>query len=113
MTSRLTSAALVFSLILSPLAAQAATAVAVLNVHNARCELCPLIVEGALKQVKGVEIVKVGAPNKAGDMTAEVVFDGTATTAAALGQVVTEQGYPTQVAKEVSAQDILMMEPMK
>ena len=110
---RMTAAALAFSLFLAPFAAQAATAVAVINVHNARCALCPLIVEGALKQIKGVETVKVGAPNKAGDMTAEVVFDTAATTAAALSQVVTEQGYPAQVAKEMTAQDILKMKPMK
>jgi copper chaperone CopZ len=113
MNARIAAAALALGFLLAPLTAQAATSVAILNVHNARCELCPLIVEGALKRVKGVEAVKVGTPDKAGDMTAQVVFDGAVTTAAALSKVVTEQGYPTQVAKEVSAQDILKMNPMK
>jgi mercuric ion binding protein len=113
MSPRLAAAALGFSLVLAPLAAQAATAVAVLSVHNARCELCPLIVKSALNQVKGVETVDVGQPNSAGDMTANVVFDDAATTAAALGKVVTDHGYPTQVAKQMSAQDILKMKPMK
>jgi len=113
MIARLTAAALGFSLMLAPLAARAATTIAVLNVHNARCTLCPLIVKSALKQVKGVESVEVGKPNSAGDMTANVVFDNAVTTPAALRKVVTDHGYPAQIAKQMSAQDILKMKPMK
>jgi copper chaperone CopZ len=113
MPARLTAVALAFSLILAPSAAKAATAVAVLHVHNARCALCPLIVKSVLKQVKGVETVAVSKPNSAGDMTANVVFDNAFTTAAALGKAVTNHGYPTQVAQEMSAKAILKMKPMK
>lgn len=113
MTSPMPAAALAFGLFLTPLAAQAATAIAVLKVHHARCELCPLIVEGALKQVKGVETVKVSTPDSAGDMTADVVFDSDAATPAALGKVVADHGYPTEVAEQMSTQDILKLKPMK
>lgn len=113
MSTRLTAFALTLSLILAPLAAQAATTAAVLDVHNARCPLCPLIVKSALKQVKGVEAVDVGKPNSAGDMTANVVFDNAVTTPAALSKAVTDHGYPTQVAKVVSAKDVLKMKPIK
>jgi mercuric ion binding protein len=113
MTARTTAVALAFSLILAPLAAKAATAVAVLRVHNARCALCPLIVKSALKQTKGVETVAVGKPDSAGDMTANVVFDNAVTTAAVLAKVVTGHGYPTQVAQQMSAKAILKMKPMK
>jgi mercuric ion binding protein len=113
MPRRLAAVALGFSLALAPLVAHAATAVAVLNVHNARCVLCPLIVKSALKQVTGVETVDVSQPNSAGDMTANVVFDNAVTTAAALSKVVTDHGYPAQVAQQMSAQDILKMKPMK
>lgn len=113
MSARLTALGLIFGLIFAPFAAAAATAVAVLHVHNARCALCPLIVKSALKEVKGVETVAVDAPNSAGDMTANVVFDNAVTTAAALGKVVTDHGYPTQVAQEMSAAAILKMKPMK
>lgn len=110
---QLVSASLGLALLLAPMAARAETAVAVLDVHNARCELCPLIVKSALEHLKGVTTVDVGSPNNAGDMTANVVFDNAVTTPAALSKVVTDSGYPTQVAKEMSAKDILKMKPMK
>lgn len=113
MSSRLTVTVLGFGLLLAPLTAQAATTIAVLDVHNARCALCPLIVESALKQVKGVETVEIGKPNSVGDMTANVVFDNTVTTPAALSKVVADHGYPTQVVKEMSAKNILKMKPIK
>ena len=113
MTFRPTVAALAFGLTLAPLAAQAATTVAILSVHNARCPLCPLIVKSALKQANGVQSVQVGKPNDSGVMTADVVFDNAVTTPSALAKAVTDHGYPTQVAKVVSAEDILKMKPMK
>ena len=65
---RQTAAILALGLLAAPLAAQAAETVAMLDVHNARCELCPLIVKAALSRVKGVEMVDVGKPNSAGAM---------------------------------------------
>lgn len=106
------SAALAIGLLLAPVAAQAASAVAILDVHNARCQLCPLIVERALKQAKGVKTVKVGEPDKKGDMVAEVVFDLASTNSATLVKLVTDQGYPSQVSKEMTTDDILMMKPI-
>ncbi len=113
MTHHLTAAALGFSLLLAPLAAQAATTMAVLDVRNGRCHLCPLIVKRALKEVKGVESVEVGKPNSKGDMTANVVFDNAVTTPTALSKVVTDHGYPTEIAKQISAAAIQKMRPMK
>ncbi len=110
---RQAAAVLALTLLVAPMAAQAAETTAVLDVHNARCELCPLIVKAALNRVKGVELVEVGKPNSAGDMTANVVFDNAATTAAALIKAASDQGYPAQVAKEMPAKAIEKMQPMK
>lgn len=113
MPHRLTAAALGFSLLVTPMVARAAETVAVLDVHNARCELCPLIVKASLGRVRGVELVEVGKPNSAGDMMANVVFDNAATTSAALIKATTDRGYPAQVAKEMPTAAIEKMQPMK
>ena len=83
-----------------------------LNVHNARCELCPLIVKAALTRVKGVELVEVGKPNNAGDMTANVLFDNAVTTPAALIKATTDHGYPAQAAMESPTAAVAKMKPM-
>jgi|GEM_PF-571883 len=110
---RQAAAVLSLALLAAPMAAQAAESVAILNVHNARCELCPLIVKAALNRVKGVELVEVGKPNGAGDMIANVVFDNAVTTSAALSKATTDQGYPTQIAKEMPTAEIEKMKPME
>jgi len=110
---RQTAAILALGLLFAPLAAQAAETIAKLDVHNARCELCPLIVKAALGRVKGVEEVDVGKPNSAGDMTANVVFDNAVTTPADLIKAVTDRGYPTQIAREMPTSAIEKMKPMQ
>ena len=110
---RQTAAILALGLLAAPLAAQAAETVAMLGVHNARCELCPLIVKAALGRVKGVESVEVGKPNSAGDMTANVVFDDAMTKSADLVKAVADRGYPTQIAKEMPTAEIAKMKPMQ
>src|SRR5487761_1047319 len=98
---RQAAAVLSLTLLAAPMAAQAAESVAILNVHNARCELCPLIIKAALSRVKGVESVEVGNPNSTGDMTANVVFDNAVTKSADLIKATTDHGYPAQIAKEM------------
>ena len=58
--TRQAAAVLALGLLTTPIAAEAEEAVVMLNVHNARCELCPLIVKAALSRVKGVALVEVG-----------------------------------------------------
>jgi mercuric ion binding protein len=110
---RQTAAALALGLFVAPVAARAAETIAMLNVHNARCELCPLIVKAALGRVRGVEVVEVGKPSSGGDMMANVVFDTAVTTPAALIKATTDQGYPAQVAQEMSTAAVEKMKPMK
>lgn len=110
---RQAAAVLALGLLAAPMAAQAAETIATLDVHNARCALCPLIVKAALSRVKGVELVEVGKPNSVGDMMANVVFDDAVTTAAALIKATTDHGYPAQITKEMPAAAIEKMKPMQ
>ena len=110
---RQTAAILALGLLATPLAARAAETVAMLDVHNARCELCPLIVKAALSRVKGVETVEVGKPNSAGDMMASVVFDDAVAKPADLIKATTDHGYPAQVAKAMPTAAIEKMKPMQ
>jgi len=110
---RQVAAVLALGLLTIPMVAQAAEAVVTLDVHNARCELCPLIVKGALTHVKGVEVVEVGKPNSAGDMTADVLFDNAVTTPAALIKATTDHGYPAQAAMEMPTAAVAKMKPMQ
>lgn len=111
--TRQAAAVLALGLLVTPIAAQAEEAVVTLNVHNARCELCPLIVKAALNRVKGVELVEVGKPNSAGDMNANVVFDNAVTTPAALIKATTDHGYPAQAAMEKTTAAVTKMKPMQ
>jgi mercuric ion binding protein len=110
---RRAAAILALGLFAAPIAAQAAETVAVLDVHNARCELCPLIVKAALGRVNGVESVEVGKPNGAGDMMANVVFDDALTKSADLIKATADHGYPAQIAKETPTAAIEKMKPMQ
>jgi len=76
--------------------AQAAQTTTVLNVHHAYCELCPSIVNKALKGVSGVKAVEVTKPNKAGDMLATVTFDDAVASVPALVTATTNAGYPSE-----------------
>ena len=110
---RQAAAVLSLALLAAPMAAQAAEAVVTLDVHNARCELCPLIVKAALTRVKGVELVEVGKPNSAGDMNANVVFDNAVTTPAALVKATTDHGYPAQAGMAMTTAAVAKMKPIQ
>jgi mercuric ion binding protein len=111
--TRQAAAVLALGLLTTPIAAEAEEAVVMLNVHNARCELCPLIVKAALSRVKGVALVEVGKPNDAGDMNANVVFDNAVTTTAALIKATTDHGYPAQAGMEMTTAAVAKMKPMQ
>lgn len=110
---RQTAAILALGLLAAPLAAQAAETVAMLDVHNARCELCPLIVKAALSRVKGVEMVEVSKPNSTGDMIASVLFDDAVAKPADLIKATTDHGYPAQVAQAMPTAAVEKMKPMQ
>jgi mercuric ion binding protein len=110
---RQASAVLALGLLTVPIAAQAEETVAMLDVHNARCELCPLIVKAALSRVKGVETVDVSKPNSSGDMIASVVFNDAVAKPADLIKATTDHGYPAQVAKVMPTAAIEKMKPMQ
>jgi mercuric ion binding protein len=113
MMIRPASAVLALGLLATPLAARAADTVAMMNVHNARCELCPLIVKTALGRVKGVEAVEVGPPNSKGDMMAQVMFDDAVTKPADLIKATTDRGYPAEIAQSMSTAMVKEMKPMR
>lgn len=79
-----------------PLSAIAVTPrVAVLDVHNMTCTLCPVTVKMSLQEVPGVMQVKVDFDKK----TATVSFDADKTSAAALVKATTDAGYPSTARK--------------
>lgn len=99
MIRRFAVACTVFSLLALPLAARAADATTVLDVHHAGCVLCGPIVRSTLRQVKGVKSVRVSQPNGKADVMAKVTYDNAKTDTAALIKAVTDRGYPAAVAK--------------
>ena len=77
---------------LLPLAAAAATPrIAVLEVQNMSCSLCPLTVRKALEKTPGVTRARVDYAAK----TATVDFDAERTTPEALAAATTQAGYPS------------------
>lgn len=75
-----------------PLSALAATPrVAVLDVQNMTCALCPVTVKKSLQDVPGVTQAKIDFDKK----TATVTFDADKTSAAALVKATTDAGYPS------------------
>lgn len=97
------AAVLGLGLLVAPIAAQAADATAVLDVHHAGCVLCGPIVKSTLEHAKGVKSVQVSQPNGAADVTATVTYDNAKTNPAALIKVVTQHGYPAQLAKKTNS----------
>lgn len=82
---------LVAALVL-PISALAATPrVAVLDVQNMTCALCPVTVKKSLQDVPGVAQAKIDFDKK----TATVTFDADKTSAAALVKATTDAGYPS------------------
>lgn len=79
-----------------PLPALAATPrVAVLDVQNMTCALCPVTVKKSLQDVPGVTQAKVDLDKK----TATVTFDADKTSAASLIKATTDAGYPSTARK--------------
>lgn len=93
---------LALGLFIAPMAAQAAEATAVLDVHHAGCVLCGPIVKSTLEHVNGVRAVRVTQPNGDADVTATVTFDDAQTTTAALVKATTDHGYPAELTKTAS-----------
>ncbi len=94
----LCAASLALGLLLTPLAARAAEATVVLDVHHAGCVLCGPIVRRTLAEVKGVAAVRVSQPDGMADVTATVTYDAAQTSPPALIKAVTDRGYPADVA---------------
>lgn len=84
----------------APVAAQAAEARVVLNVHHAGCVLCGPIVKSTLEQVKGVSGVSVSQPNGDADVTAVVTYNDERTSPKAMIKAVADHGYPADISKK-------------
>ncbi len=83
----------------APLAAQAAEATIVLDVHHAGCVLCGPVVKSTLAHVKGVSAVTVSQADAMADVSATVSYDPAVTSADAMIKATSNQGYPAEVAK--------------
>lgn len=79
------------SFLLPILALAAGPKLAVLDVQNMTCSLCPITVRKALEKVSGVTEVEVDLAKK----TASVKFDADKATVAALVKATTEAGFPS------------------
>jgi mercuric ion binding protein len=77
-----------------PLTALAAQ-IAVLDVQNMTCEICPVTVKKSLEKVPSVSQARIDFAKK----TATVKFDADKTNAAALVKATTDAGYPSTVHK--------------
>ena len=89
-------------LLFAPIAAHAAEAKVVLDVHHASCVLCGPIVKSALEQVKGVSSVSVSQPDGLADVTAVVTYNDGQTSPEALIKATTDRGYPADISKKTS-----------
>ena len=87
-------------LLFAPIAAQAAEARVVLNVHHAGCVLCGPIVKSTLEQVKGVSRVSVSQPNGDADVTAVVTYNDVQTSPKAMIKATADHGYPADISKK-------------
>jgi periplasmic mercuric ion binding protein len=92
------AAAAALTVMLSPLAGQAAEKTVVLNVTNANCELCAPIVQKTLVRVEGVKSAKVTQAGEMADPVATVTFDDAVTNVPALIAATTNAGYPSHLA---------------
>ena len=90
------SFAAIAAAIVLPLSALAASPrLAVLDVQNMTCALCPITVKKSLQEVPGVTQATVDFDKK----TATVAFDADKTSATALVKATTDAGYPSTVRK--------------
>jgi mercuric ion binding protein len=63
------------------------------DVEKMTCATCPIAVRKAMQRVDGVKEVEVSLENE----SAVVTYDPSATTAAEIGQVSTDVGFPAKV----------------
>lgn len=79
-----------------PVAAQSVAAEQTVTfiVDNMTCALCPITVKRAMEGVKGVRTVEIDFEAR----TATVIFDTSATSAAAIATASANAGYPARVA---------------
>jgi mercuric ion binding protein len=94
---RLSAAAAVFAIALSPFTASAAERTVVLNVDNATCELCAPIVKRTLSRVEGVKAVEVVQANANSEAIATVTFDDARADVPKLIAAATNAGYPAHL----------------
>ena len=80
------------ALLLPVLAFAAPPKMAVLDVQNMTCGLCPITVRMALERVPGVAEAKVDLDKK----TVSVKFDADKTTVATLVKATTDAGFPSR-----------------
>lgn len=71
------------------------TQMALLDVQNMTCSLCPVTIKAALKKVPGVQDATVNLEHK----TATVKFDPAKTSTVALVKASTDAGFPASVHK--------------
>lgn len=90
-----TFAAIAAAIVLPLSALAASPRVAVLDVQNMTCALCPITVKKSLQEVPGVTQATVDFDKKA----ATVAFDADKTSATALVKATTDAGYPSTVRK--------------
>ena len=89
----------VLGVLVAPIAAEAAQATVVLDVHHAGCVLCGPIVKSTLAHVKGVSAATVSQANGDADVTATVSYDPAVTSPLAMIKATTDRGYPAEIAK--------------
>ena len=90
------------ALLFAPIAAQAAEARVVLDVHHAGCVLCGPIVKSTLERVNGVSSVSVSQPDGDADVTAVVTYIDEATSPNAMIKATTDHGYPADISKKTN-----------
>ena len=84
---------LTLATVVSVTALAASSTMAVLDVKNMTCGLCPVTVKKSLERVPGVTEVQIDFTKK----TATVAFDASKTNAASLVKAATDAGFPATV----------------
>ena len=92
----------VLGVLVAPIAAEAAQATVVLDVHHAGCVLCGPIVKSTLAHVKGVTGVSVSQADGNADVVATITYDNAQTSPAAMIKAATGRGYPAEISKRTN-----------
>ncbi len=91
--NKILTGALAASFIFAASAVSAAIVEVKLTVYGMTCPSCPLIVQGAISAVDGVQTVTVSLEQQ----SAVVVYDDAVTTIDAILQATADYGYPSEV----------------